>query len=120
MNSDSYDALKYMLEYEKRLPKLPVGASYPLPNHRRLSYAESVSSMNMEQYGDEIMRRLKINLASRIANDVINGGSLDLEVRETFDTRETTIVSSCYVFNEVQMREFIREVEDAVKESLST
>ena len=69
----------------------------------------------MEQREAYIARRL----AEGITEMLEQPGLIDTLSIERMDTREIEFRGSVYIFNEQQMKELIREVEDAVKESLA-
>jgi hypothetical protein len=56
-----------------------------------------------------------------LARDIAETVAATMDVTETRDVyrRQTECTGSVYVFNEQQLKDFIREVEDAVKENLA-
>jgi hypothetical protein len=101
--------------------KHELGEQIPLPMERKILGREVIDhtrlmAMDITQRGSYV----RAATARGIALVLESPGIMDITEEVDMDRFGTICTGSVYVFNEEQMRSFIRDIEDAVKESLST
>jgi chromosomal replication initiation ATPase DnaA len=84
-------------------------------NSRCALTAEQYYNVEVEERESHVRRRLAAGISMMLERP----GLMDIQSIERKDTRDIEFQGSVYIFNEQQMKELIREVEDAVKESLA-
>lgn len=119
----SIDAMKYMLEQQwiKTHTRHVLGEPIPLPAERKISAGEAIPHtrlMSIEAHQRE--QFIRSTLANNIAATLAVPGHMDITRFEDHMRFEDRFEGSVYVFNKEQLQSFIRDIEDAVKESLST
>lgn len=115
------DSFRYMMqvleqEFSKRIPD----EQTTLPVKRKLEASMVVDDYDLlDMSVSQREQFVRSAIARKLMALVHESRTIDLACDIDLDRRQETFTGSMYVFNEAQMRDFIREVEDAVKERLS-
>lgn len=90
--------------------------TFPVPVEREYKVIERIPHMQMADTSEATVTR---TLAIRLAELIMHTGSMDCYRQHNYLRFEDEFMGRVFVFNEKQMQDFIREVEDAVKERLA-
>jgi hypothetical protein len=97
--------------------------TYSLPQDRKISAritAPAESAETKAKYDRTYVRdTIKRELAIGLATEILRGDGYDMVSECLVRNMEDVHTASAFVFTAVQLRNFIREIEDDVKESLS-
>lgn len=99
--------------------KLPLGEEYPVPIERRVgAFAEIADMEIVQRHEAELKLKIERELASALAHE-IHKHKIPIETEVDVLRRTTQYRQEIYVFTHEQMIAFIREVQDATKESMA-